>query len=243
MSNRFSIQFGSGDPRTLTGMSPTFLIFVRMTDGATIASPSITESLTGSGIYQFTYGVTQPIAFLADSATTSPGASGRYVVGQIDPSDRIDEFGITLTAIGTSNIALGTTNLAIGTTLIGYGATGVALGTTTVFLVTGIGTTQIAEGQTIIAIGNTLLGIGNTVSVIGVGASLFALIGTTASLIGNDTINPSDLFGYMKRVNENIEGQQSFTKGSGVLNMYDRTGATLLAQRTVTNFASMVVKT
>lgn len=234
MAKFYSLQFGAGDPRPFTGLNATFLIFVRMTDGATIAPPAITEALTGSGIYQFSYGVTQPISFLADAATTSPGPAGRYVVGQIDPTDRMDEVGATIVAIGTTNIALGTTNVALGTTNIAFGVTNTALGTTNIAL----GTSIYALEQ---AIGSTLTSIGNTISTLG--GSLFTLIGTTASLIGDSSTNPSDLFGYLKRVNELVQGQETFTKGSGLLNMYDRTGATLLNARTITNSASMVTKT
>lgn len=262
MAKFYSLQFGSGDPRVFTGLNPTLLIFVRMTDGATIAPPAVTESLTGSGIYQFSFGVTQPISFLADAATTSPGTAGRYVVGQIDPADRIDEVGTTLVAIGLSNIALGVTNVALGTSNIALGLTNIALGTTNIAIGTtnlgygltnvglgitnaGFGSTNFALGTSIYAleqaIASTLTAIGNTVSVIG--PSLYALIGTTASLIGDNITYPSSLFGYVKRVNELIQGQETFTKGTGVLNMYESTGTTLLASRTITNSASTVIKT
>lgn len=229
----YYLQFGSGDPRTFAGLSATFLIF-KLQDGTNVTSPGITQVPTSTGIYYFTWGTTTSISFLADAATTSPGTTGRYVVGVLDPANRIDEVGSTLVAIGTTNIALGTTNFALGTTAV-------ALGTTAVSWGSAIGATQVAEGATIVAIGNTLLGIGNTVSAIG--PSLYALIGTTASLIGDNVTDPSTLFGYMKRVNELVQGQETFTKGTGVLDMYDRTGATLLNERTITNSASTVIKT
>lgn len=202
MAKFYSLQFGSGDPRPLTGLAPTFLIFVRLTDGATIAPPAITESLTSSGMYQFTFGTTQPISFLADAATTSPGTAGRYVFGQIDPADRIDEIGTTIIALGVSGIAQGNTAIAIGTS-------------------------NIALGTTILA---------------GLGASALGFIGTTASIIGDNVTSPVDLFGYLKRIRELIEGQETFIKGSGVLTMFERTGATTLAVRTVSNNASLVIK-
>ncbi len=300
MAKFYSLQFGAGDPRTFTGLAPTFLIFVRLTDGATIAPPSISESLTGSGLYQFTWGTTQPISFLADAATTSPGSAGRYVTGEIDPADRIDEVGTTLVALGTSNIALGTTNIALGVTNVSYGVlnfalgttgvalgitnialgttnvalgitnvalgtTNVALGTTSVASFAAIGSTLVAQGSTLVAIGNTsiaigstnsqmitnegvtLVAIGNTLSALGLtnialSSTLFTLIGTPASPIGDNLTDPNDLFGYSKRIAELIEGQEQFVKGSGALTMYDRTGATTLATRTVTNNASLVVK-
>jgi hypothetical protein len=222
MAKIYSLKFGSGDPRTLTGLSPTFLIFVRMTDGQTIAPPGIAESLSGSGVYQFTFGTTQPIAFLADAATVSPGSVGRYITGQIDPSDRADEYGNTLIGFGLSTISLGTTTVAIGQTLQAG---------------------QINLGTTLVAIGNTSVALGNTIlALTGSGASLAAVIGTTASIIGDSAHDPIDLFGYVKRLAELAQGQEQFVKGSGQLTMFDRTGATTLVTRTVSNNASLVIK-
>src|SRR4051812_29867765 len=87
-----------------------------MTSGATLAAPAISETLTGSGLYQFQYGTTQPISFIADGATSSV-SSARYVRGLLDPADRADEFGTTLVALGTTNIGLGTTLSGIGFSL------------------------------------------------------------------------------------------------------------------------------
>ncbi len=208
MAKFYSLQFGSGDPRTYAGMSPTFLIFVRLSDGATIAPPAITQSLPNSGIYQFSYGVTQPIAFLADAATTSPGNAGRYIQGQIDPVDRMDEVGISL--------------MAYGATTISYEILNQALGTSIYFVVGGIG-----------GAGNTSVALGTTIQ---------SLIGSIASAIGDSVTSPTDLFGYLKRTRELYEGQEQFIKGTGTLTMYDRTGATTLVSRTVTNNSSLVIK-
>lgn len=266
------MKFGSGDPRTLAGLSPTFLIFVRLTDGATITPPAITESATSWGIYQFTYGTTQPIAFLVDAATTSPGSVGRYVTGQIDPVDRADEFGTTMIAIGTSAIAQGVSMAAIGATIlqaeINQGVTLIAIGNSSIALGTTNLAAEINQGVTLVAIGNTLGVLGSTIvsygvlnlaqgssiyaleqaigstllSIGSIGTSLSAAIGSTASSIGTATTEPGDLFGYLKRISELEQGQETFIKGSGVLTMFDRSGGVTLAQRTVTNSASMVVK-
>lgn len=248
------MRFGSGDPRTYTGLSATFLIFVDATSGATIAPPSITESLTGSGLYQFQWGTTNPIVFLVDAATTSPGVAGRYVTGELDPSDRSNEYGTTIVAIGTTTIALGTTSVALGTTSVGLGIAAVAVGNSSMAGINnmgsslvGIGNTSIAYGGTILAdivlMGSTLVAIGNTVAAIGSSLSfVIPEIGSTASLIGNLTTDPVDLFGYVKRIAELVQGQETFQKGTGALAMYDRTGATQLAARTVSNNSSMVIK-
>lgn len=308
MSKVYSMRFGSGDPRAYAGMSPTFLIFVNIASGATIAPPAITESCgTSSGIYQFTWGTTTPIAFLVDAATTSPGAAGRYVTGQIDPVDRVDEVGTTLVAIGTSHIAQGVTLTAIGTTLFGFGVTNVALGTSAVaqgvsilaqgVTITAIGTSHISQGITLtaigtstIAFGSTLVGIGTTLTGFGVstvafgstlmgygstlygyGVSIYTLeqamatslmalgtsvsaigtslssvflgIGSTASSYGTSSADPVDLFGYLKRIQENLEGNSTFTKLTGAWSIYTRGSSALLISKTVANSSSQVIKT
>lgn len=208
MSKIYSLQFGAGDPRTYTGLAPTLLIFVNMTNGATLVAPAMSESLTGSGLYQFTYGVTQPIVFLADAATTSPGTAGRFVSGQIDPSDRADEYGTSLVAQGVTIYAL-----------------------------------EQALGVSFIAFGNSSIALGNTIlSIAGSGGTLGVYVGSTASAAGDSVTDPSTLFGYLKRLAELEQGQSIFTKSTGALNLYDRTGATLFAARTVTNNSSQVIK-
>jgi len=265
MAKTYSMQFGVGDPRTYTGLNPTLLIFVNISSGATLVAPTLSEALTGSGIYKFAYGTTTPIAFLADAATTGPGAAGRYVVGQIDPADRSDEYGnsivafgstlvgygSTLVGYGTTSIALGTTAVALGTstvafgsTLIGYGTTIIAIGTSTISFgatLVGFGTSltqsQTNIGTTLVGIGNSLIAIGST---LGVG---FAGVGSTASSFGTSSADPVDLFGYLKRIQENLEGNSTFVKVSGAWSIYNRGSSTLLVAKTVANSSSQVVKT
>ena len=207
----YFLRFGSGDPRTYAGMAPTFLMF-KKSDNTNVTPPSISEVGTSSGIFTFDWGTTQPICFLADAATTSPGSDLRYVTGSLDPSDRADEYGTTLTAIGTSGVALGTTSVALGTT-------SVALGNTIVALVTGIGNT--------LSVLNTNIGG----------------IGSTASSFGDSSTDPVDLFGYLKRILETREGNESFIKSTGVLSIYSRGSSTLLATKTIANSISAVIKT
>ncbi len=259
----YFVQFGSGDPRTFTGLSPTFL-FYKKPDGTNVTAPSIAEVST-TGMYLFTWGTTAPIVFLADAATTSPGVAGRYVTGSLDPADSIDEIGTTLTAIGVTLTAIGNTGLAYGgtmsqvltntgATLVAIGNTSIAYGGTISVVLTNTGASLVAIGNTSIAIGSTssqkltnegvtLVAIGNTVIAIGMSMSVLVLgIGSTASLIGDSVTDPIDLFGYVKRLAELSQGQEQFIKGSGALTMYDRTGATTLATRTISNNASLVVK-
>lgn len=196
----YSLQFGSGDPRTFTGLAPTFLIFVDMTTGLTIAPPAITESATGWGVYQFQWGTTHPIAFLADAATTSPGTAGRYVTGQIDPADRADEYGTTMVALGNTAIQtilnVGTTLGVLGSSIMAFGATSVALGNTAIQNILNVGTTLVAigntaitdivnQGLTLVAIGNSSIALGNTAiaDITNNGTTLVA-IGNTSVAIG-----------------------------------------------------------
>lgn len=246
----YFIQFGSGDPRTLGGMSATFLIF-KTSDGSNITPPGISEIPTSSGIHYFNWGTTTPIAFLADAATTSPGAAARYVAGALDPADRSDEYGTTLVAIGTSHIAQGVSIIAQGVTNIALGTSNVALGTSNIAqgnTLFGFGVSNIALGTSNAAIGSTIYGYG--VSIYALGISIYALglstvinIGTTASSFGSTSTDPSDLFGYMKRVLENLEGNNTFIKSSGELDIYSRGSSTLLRVKTVTNSVSTVIKT
>lgn len=243
MAKTYTMRFGSGDPRTYTGLSPTMLIFVNAASGATLAAPAVSEALTGSGVYKFSWGTTTPIAFLCDAATTSPGTEGRYVTGQIDPADRIDEIGATLVAIGTTNVALGTTNVAIGTSNIALGTSSIALGVSNLaqgLTTLGYGVSIYAQvqnnGTTLVAIGNSLAAIGTSLSII------VPAIGSTASSFGDSSTDPSTLFGYLKRIHENLEGDSQYVKVTGLWTILDRTAGTTFAQKTITNNATLVIK-
>lgn len=328
MAKSYFLRFGTGDPRSLTGLSPTFLFF-RNPDGTNVTPPSISEVGTSIGIYTFTWGTTNYIGFLADAATTSPGSDGRYVVGALDPVDRMDEVGTSLIALGTSHIAqgvsilaIGTSHLAqgvsiiaqnvsltaqsvsllsIGTTLTGYGVSAFAQGATlfgfgvsnlaqgvsitaqgvsitaqgaslsaqgsTLFgigtTLTGYGVSAFAQGSTLFGIGTTLTGFGVSgfasgstltgyaVSIYAGNVSLYALgltlgtldarIGATTSTFGDSSTDPGTIYGYLKRVQEFLEGDATFTKSTGAWAVKSR-GGTLLASKTLTNTSSAVTK-
>lgn len=155
----YSVIFGTGDPRGYTGLAPTFIQFWNLSTGTTNAPPSIAETVSGkTGVYKFQYGVTQPIAFLIDAATTSPGTSGRYVSGQIDPVDRVDE-----------------------------------------------------------------------------------VLGTTADTMGSTSIDPTSVVGFLKRAQEMLEGGQTYTKASGILQFFSRS-ATLIQQKTIADTSTTTTK-
>ena len=89
MAKTYYLRFGSGDPASYTGLTPTMAIF--SANGLTaVSGPAISEAPTGSGIYSFTYGPTVSILFKADGGAAL--ASGdRYIVGVLDPIQAVDE--------------------------------------------------------------------------------------------------------------------------------------------------------
>lgn len=193
MSNVYWMRFGSGNPQSTSGLAPTFIVFNSFS-GIALVPPGITEPISGSGLYQFTYNPTFSIAFIADGATTGLPTSVRYVVGNLDPLDRLD------------------------------------------ISVAGVSTVVAANGTSILAIGSTLSAIGASNS------ANFTAIGSTASSFGTASADPVTLFGYLKRVQELLEGNQSFNKNTGAFNLYDRTSGITLRSKTISNAASGVTR-
>lgn len=263
MSKTYYMTFGTGDPRTFTGLAPTFLTFNNA--GSAVTPPSISEVTGATGFYSFTWGVTTPICFLVDAATTSPGTSGRYVKGSIDPADRIDEVGTSLIAIGTSHLAQGVSMLAIGTShlaqgvsILAFGVSSLALGVSNIALGVSnlaLGFTNFGFGVSIYAglgaqgvgftgLGTTLLAIGNTVGAIGVTTSAFAaLIGNASSSFGSTSVDPTTVFGFLIRAQEFREGNSVYTKATGILDFYSRGSSTLLREKTISDTSTQTTKT
>lgn len=112
----YLLKFGSGDPSSFTGLSPTFTLFLQ---GPTlpwgtpgVAAPGITEIASGTGLYTFVYNATLPFAFVADGG--SGLASGdRYITGILDPIQAVDE------RVGFPGASIGSTNVD-PVTLMGY---------------------------------------------------------------------------------------------------------------------------
>lgn len=99
------ISFGANDPRTQTGLAPTFIQFFNAL-GQTLAPPGITEIFAGSGSYRFQYtaGYSTSVWFLVDGATSGLG-SLRYVSGVLDPIDTVDLLvGYTGSSIGSTSV-------------------------------------------------------------------------------------------------------------------------------------------
>lgn len=244
------IAFGSS---AVSGLNPTFIQF-RTTAGGTLAPPSISEP--GSfGMYFFSYNALTQVAFICDGATSILAFNDRYVKGVLDP---FDNFGSTLTAIGSTLTGVGTQLSNQGVSLNALGATFSGFGTSLVAL----GVTQTAQGVVLAtidtdvlntradvqAVGVTLQAIGSTLT--GFGTSLYAqgntgaaLIGTTASSFGTDAADPTTVFGFLKRALEDREGNETYTKATGVLEIKSRGSSQLLATKTISDTTTETTKT
>lgn len=88
-SKFYYLKFGSGDPRLNSGLFPTFVIF-SMQGLTSLSPPGITELPSGSGLYQFQFGATTAIAFLADGGSNL-SAGDRYISGTLDPIQAVDQ--------------------------------------------------------------------------------------------------------------------------------------------------------
>lgn len=107
----YKLNFNSNgiDPRTFTGLSPTFISFYSPF-GTTYVPPGITEPLVGSGDYFFQYdiGQTTPIWFLVDGGATL-NSNVRYLGGVIDQLDIVDQVvGYTGSSVGDTSVSPGT---------------------------------------------------------------------------------------------------------------------------------------
>lgn len=205
-------------PSDSASLAPTFINFVSSA-GATIAPPSITETYAGTGFYTVNYNATQTVFFTMDGATTGLATSQRYIAGVFDPQDM---FGSTLTGMGSTIFGIGNTVGAIGVTFTGFNAT--------------------FAGQAV-----TLVAIGNTVaSIASFGATFTAfgsLMGDTTSSFGSTSADPTTVFGFLKRAQEISEGNETYTKATGILDMFSRGSSTLLREKTISDSTSSTTKT
>ncbi len=209
------LQFGSS---AVSGLAPTFTQF-RSTAGSTLSPPAITEP--GSfGFYLFNHDPITQVAFICDGATTGLDFSNRYIFGVLDP---FDQFGVTLVAIGNSSIALGASNLALGTSNLA------------------LGTSLFAQGVSLFAQGVT--SAVQVALLYAQGISSAALIGDTASSFGTSSVDPTSIFGFLKRAQDCREGNESYTKASGVLTISSRGSSQLFATKTISDSTTSTTKT
>lgn len=110
MANKdYWLQFGSGDPRSNTGLSPTFVIF-QTVGGTMLPGPAVTEPGASTGLYYFSYGTTTSIAFTVDGGS-GLSSSDRYITGVLDPIQVVDQ------RVGLSSDSFGDTAIIPATVL------------------------------------------------------------------------------------------------------------------------------
>lgn len=214
MAKNYVVSFGGSN---YTGLAPTFLVFQTVA-GVSTTRPGITEIPTASGLYYFTYGPTNTIAFVMSGATTGIPQGQRYISGALDPIQAVDE----------QVTALGSTMQAIGSTLVGYGASSLVQGASILTQ----GASILTQGASILA---AISSSGNS--------AVLAIIGTTASSFGDTSTMPATVFGYLKRLKEFNEGVSDFTKSTGVWQVFSGEGTTTqLFQRTLSDTSGNVSK-
>ncbi len=232
-----AVSFNQSNPSNYPSLAPTFLTFMNMLTGGTITPPGITQ-LAFTGIYMFPHSTTTPFYFILDGITVST-STDRYVYGVLGSIQQVD---IQLSNLSSTLASYNSTAIAYSSTLTAYSSTLVALGTTNIAL----GTTNIAIGTSNIALGTTAVALGTTIlSLESISSSLItdisSRIGTTASSFGSTSVDPGDLFGFMKRNQEFLEGDQTFNKVTGAWDISSR-GGTLLIEKTLSQTASSVTK-
>lgn len=251
----YGLIFTNDDPSAAPAVSlaPTLITFYTI-GGTTLTPPGITKPISTLGFYTFEWQPTLPIYFLADGGTLVTDTTQRYLSGILDPVDAVNEQANTLIAFGGTNIALNTLNLAQGTSIVSLGntsiATTAAYGNTNIALGTSIlaqGLTMLGYGETIYAIATTLAGQNLSLSInIDANSTLLQLInlsiGSTASPFGDSSVDPDTIYGYLRRLQEFNEGDQTFNKLTGAWTINDRSGTTTIATKSLTNNNTQVTK-
>lgn len=68
-------------------------------------------------------------------------------------------------------------------------------------------------------------------------------LGDTQDSFGSTSVDPSTAIAYLKRIQEFLEGNQTFNKTTGVWDIYSRGSSTLLREKTLENTPSATNKT
>jgi hypothetical protein len=216
-SKIYWLKFGSGDPRPNTGLTPTFLQFYDST-GQTYAPPSITEIKYGGATASGVYG----FSYLIGNSTLNSIYFLAYSITAVSSGITSDKY---ITGVLDPVLAVDQSVIGVSTNLSALSST-----------FTSFGTSFAAISATILAIGNTLPSIM---------AFNSSFIGSTASSFGTSGTDPSTVFGYLKRIQELMEGDQVFFAAGGTLMLYNRTAlgtTTLLRTKDVLNTGASVTK-
>lgn len=152
MAKTYWVTFGTGNPVSNAGLSPTFLQFWK-SDGTTLAPPSISEIGSSSGLYKFSYTPSFSVGFVIDGFTTGLLSNSRYISGNLDIADAVDtlldnNIGASVIAIGVSLRAVGTSIIAMGNTLLAIGSSDAGIGVTLLSIAGLIGSTTSSFGST-----------------------------------------------------------------------------------------------
>lgn len=92
-----------------------------------------------------------------------------------------------------------------------------------------------AQGSTLVAQGSTLVAIGVSLGIFS------ARVGLNTDVVGTTSIDPTTVFGFIKRNQEFHEGSANFVKGTGIWTVTSR-GSTLLMTKTLTNTSAQSTK-
>lgn len=160
--------------------------------------------------------------------------------------------GSTITGYGVSAFAQGSTLFGFGVSLTAQGLTISGQATTLSaqnLTLSGMGTSLTAQGVSLVALGTSSVALGTSIysalGSVGSGSSvavqILAAVGATTSTFGDSSTDPGTLYGHLKRIQEFLEGDATFTKSSGVWAVKSR-GGSLLASKTLANSSSTVTK-
>lgn len=113
ITKTFGLRFGSGSPTLYVGLGPTFVRWIGLPEGETLASPFVFTLATNPGIYYFTAALsTFAISFVCDGGA-GLSSSERYIDGIIDPIATVGD------RVGYETSSYGSTS-ADPSTLFGY---------------------------------------------------------------------------------------------------------------------------
>lgn len=267
----YLVRFGTDNPANYTGISPTFTKFFNSAGNATTA-PSISEiassgmyafSYDPTGFIGFVLDGTASLgtnvryvagaldpndkvsetgisliamgaSLIAQGATIGVIGSSLSVMG-----NSLSAIGVSLSAMGVSLTAQSSVIGVLGSSLSVFGNSMAVMGGSIAVM----GTSLTAQGNTILGMGMTLGAIGVSFSAMGVSfVAGMSLIGSTGDSFGTDSVDPTTLFGFMKRLQELGEGDSIYTKSTGVWAIYNRGSTTTLRSKTITDSATTVTK-
>ncbi len=161
---------------------------------------------------------------------SEPGSKGLYFF-QYDASATMIAF-----VLDGATASLATTDRYISGVLDPYDTFGATLNT--------IGSSLAAYYVGISGFGATLIGVGSALTSLGSSmASMASFIGTVGSTFGSSTVDPSTIFGFLKRAQEVAEGNDVYTKATGVMTISSRGSSTLLASKTIADSQTQTTKT